>query len=209
MNRNSEIYYVISSETHLSMTISWSTATAILHDHPDANITSYNSDEEAFNVCSKLHRKRISLEKKKRDAEHIPTYYTDGSYQPDRNKAGYAAVLVQNGEVLSNKVGKMAHNQPKNSTTAEMAAVMGAIGDARGRGYKKIVICYDCKAVKDPLETKKEYKDGYVRNYVAYMKKHMENIEIEFRKVKAHASEEKGGNRYNKEADKLAKRAIA
>ena len=208
MNQTSVIYYLVSGETHLSMTISQTTANEAMLKHPDSQITSYHSDVEAFNTFSKLHRKRMSLEKKKRDEDYVPTYYTDGSYRHDRNKAGYAAVLVQDGKILCNKVGKMAHNQIKNSTTAEMAAVMGAIGDARGRGYKKIIICYDCNAIKDSLESKKESKEGYVRNYVAYMKKHSQNIEIEFKKVKAHASEEKGGDKFNQEADKLAKRVI-
>ena len=208
MNQTSETYYIICGATHLSMTTRRIVALETIKKHPDATITEFTSESDAFFTYTKISRKKDREEKERRNAEFIPTYYTDGSYRHDKAKAGYAAVLVQNGEILGTKVGKMAHNQPRNSTTAEMAAVMGAIGDARGRGYKKIRICYDCNAVKDSLNAKKESKEKYVRTYVAYIKKHSQNIEIEFVKVKAHVSETKGGDRFNKEADKLARSLI-
>ena len=130
--------------------------------------------------------------------------YVDGSYNDANKKVGLGVIMGVGGDIV--RISKeVAANDliSMRNVAGEIKASEEAIKYALEHGAKKIVIYHDYEGIakwcngqwKTNLEGTKAYKEFYLSV--------KDKIEIEFIKVKGHS-----GNKYNDEADILAKKSI-
>lgn len=130
--------------------------------------------------------------------------YVDGSYNDANKKVGLGVIMGVGGDIV--RISKeVAANDliSMRNVAGEIKASEEAIKYALEHGAKKIVIYHDYEGIakwcngqwKTNLEGTKAYKEFYLSV--------KDKIVIEFIKVKGHS-----GNKYNDEADILAKKSI-
>lgn len=130
--------------------------------------------------------------------------YVDGSYNIATGEFSYGVVMFHQGQEL--------HFSRKfnDSDLAEMRNVAGEIKGAEAAmeyaytyGMDRITIYHDYEGIaKWPLRQWKANKTG-TQAYQAFYDKISESVDITFVKVKGHS-----GDKYNDEADRLAKEAL-
>lgn len=137
------------------------------------------------------------------DAGAIPHIYVDGSYSDQLNQYGWSFVVVENGSIVYQKFGTGSNKKylPSQQVGGEVVAVLQALGYAIKKGYKEVCICYDYVGIEKWATGEWQSKKAIARAYVYYLQDKFDNIEVSFKKVKAHS-----GNQYNNLADSLAKR---
>ena len=134
--------------------------------------------------------------------------FVDGSYNPKEEKAGYGALIFD----ASKEKSMLYKAFPKNyapeivqlrNVAAELEAAKDSIRFAIGMNAKRITIYHDYTGISDWAEGRWKAKNDLTKEYVRFIEKVKDDIEIEFVKVPAH-----DGIKYNEEADKLAKRSL-
>ena len=130
--------------------------------------------------------------------------YVDGSCDSKAKISTYGIIVV-----LPDKIKKY-HGQvvgiPDNicdSRSAEFGATIQAVGIALSLGVKKLVIKYDCKAIADCLKGKVKKSDKVGLWFRGLYEKRREKMKIKLKKVKAHSND-----KYNEEADRLARTTL-
>lgn len=129
--------------------------------------------------------------------------YTDGSYNESTNTYGAGLVYFCNGEKFTTK---FSGDEPELSKSrqyaGEVLAAMYATKKAEKEGVTELTIYHDLEHIrKFPLYEWKPDKQ-ISKDYTVFMRTAMKHMKIKFVKVKAHS-----GNKYNEEADLLAKEA--
>lgn len=130
--------------------------------------------------------------------------YVDGSYDIKSKQYGSGVVIFWRGQKLTFS---FKGNEPElitmRNVAGEIKAAQRAMEFAKEKGANKIIIYYDYEGIEKwctrAWEAKKEGTQLYVKAYQEISK----SIKIEFVKVQAHT-----GDKYNEEADRLAKGAI-
>ena len=132
------------------------------------------------------------------------TAYVDGSYNVATKEYSYGAVIFAGDkkECFSEKF-----NDPELATmrnvAGELEGSMKAMRYAVEAGAKELDIFYDCEGIeKWCTGAWKTNKDG-TKAYKAFYEKISQKVKVNFHKVKGHS-----GDRYNDEADVLAKAAL-
>ncbi len=154
--------------------------------------------------------------------------YVDGSYNPSINKYAFGCIIVreregeeseketldtfeafleeeESCEVVTTLKGSGSNPEVAKirNVAGEMLGAMNAVRWARKQGYDALDIYYDYAGIEMWATGKWKAKNEYTQSYAEYMKKSMAEIDIQFKKVEAHT-----GNKYNEQADKLAKSAL-
>lgn len=130
--------------------------------------------------------------------------YVDGSYDVNTHQYGSGVVILWQGEkkTFSFK-GDTPELADMRNVAGEIVGAQKAMEFAIENKAKKIIIYYDYEGIEKwctgAWRAKKEGTQMYVKAY----KKMVQEIQIEFVKVRAHT-----GDKYNEEADILAKAAI-
>ncbi len=126
--------------------------------------------------------------------------YIDGSYKD--GYCGYAVCIFRNGMHLENIVGNYQDIHGLGNVSAELTAAKEGVLYAIRNGYSEINIYYDYAGIKDFLGREVHEKEE-VNNYILFMKEKLEEINIQFIKIKGHSRIV-----YHNLADELAKKAI-
>lgn len=130
--------------------------------------------------------------------------YVDGSYNVATGEFSYGVVMFHDGKELH------FNRKFNDASLAEMRNVAGEIKGAEAameyavdNGMKKLSIYHDYEGIaKWPLRQWKANKEG-TKAYQAFYDSIAKNVEVTFIKVKGHS-----GDKYNDEADRLAKEAL-
>lgn len=136
--------------------------------------------------------------------ELLDVAYVDGSYNAATGEFSYGVVMFHGGRELHFN---RKYNDP---SLAEMRNVAGEIKGAEAameyaynNNMKKLTIYHDYEGIaKWPLRLWKANKEG-TKAYQIFYDKISESVDITFVKVKGHS-----GDKYNDEADRLAKEAL-
>ncbi|HHX63094.1 MAG TPA: reverse transcriptase-like protein [Epulopiscium sp.] len=130
--------------------------------------------------------------------------YVDGSYDVKTHQYGSGVVILWKGEkqVFSFK-GDTPQLADMRNVAGEIVGAQRAMEFALENKAKKVIIYYDYEGIEKwctgAWKAKKEGTQMYAQAYERLKKQ----IEVEFVKVRAHT-----GDKYNEEADILAKKAI-
>lgn len=130
--------------------------------------------------------------------------YVDGSCNASMKICTYGIVLIFPDKIK--KYSGQVLGVPKNvcnSRAAELGATVMALGVAASFGVKKLVLKYDCKAIADTANGKYKKSDILGEWFHNIYLKRREDIKIKLKKVKAHSRD-----KYNEEADVLARKAM-
>ena len=203
-------YYAVRKGRNTGIFLTWNECKAQVEGFKGAEYKSFTETQEAEQYLNKVSNNYCSASNSSKDREGKLLAYVDGSYNKDNNVSGYGIVLVENEEVLYTE--KMALKDNKfnshRNIFGEVKASERAVQIALERGFKSVCIVYDYKGVEYWMTGEWECRNELTQQYKRNMDDYKKDIEISFIKVKSHASEENGGDKFNEMADKLAKEAV-
>lgn len=131
--------------------------------------------------------------------------YVDGSFEVSLGRYAYGCViLTPEGEIIRKFGGG---NEPEaaalRNVTGEMLGAMNAVKWSLEHGYTAVDIRYDYMGIEMWATGGWKAKNPLTQKYAEYMQKNAAKIKITFKKIAAHT-----GDKYNEEADQLAKAAL-
>lgn len=131
--------------------------------------------------------------------------YVDGSFEVSLGRYAYGCViLTPEGEIIRKSGGG---NEPEaaalRNVTGEMLGAMNAVKWSLEHGYTAVDIRYDYMGIEMWATGGWKAKNPLTKKYAEYMQKNAAKIKITFKKIAAHT-----GDKYNEEADQLAKAAL-
>lgn len=131
--------------------------------------------------------------------------YVDGSFQKDLGKYSFGCVLLlPDGEIVRESgSGENPESLALRNVTGEMLGAMYAVKWCEVNGYTAVKICYDYMGIEMWATGGWKTNNPLTQKYAAFMQESAGRIEITFQKIAAHT-----GDKYNEEADKLAKAAL-
>ncbi|HEX7064276.1 MAG TPA: ribonuclease H family protein [Bacillales bacterium] len=149
-----------------------------------------------------LEKARIFLSGK--DASEAIAIYIDGSYKESVGLYSYGCVILSPEQETFSGVGLDQADASLRNVAGELLGAMKAIEWACQHQYKAVVLYHDYTGLAKWASGEWTARTEQTREYVAFLEQYRERIDISFVKVEAHS-----GNRYNDEADRLAKQALA
>lgn len=133
------------------------------------------------------------------------TAYVDGSFDVKIGKYSFGCVmLTPEGEIVRESGnGDNPQSLALRNVTGEMLGAMFAVKWSAVNGYSAVEICYDYMGIEMWATGGWKAKNDLTQKYAAFMRENAKRIRITYRKIAAHT-----GDKYNEEADKLAKAAL-
>ncbi len=143
--------------------------------------------------------------------EKVPTgfdgilAYVDGSYSEALAKYAFGCILIKpDGEIIRKSGnGDNPDSLAIRNVAGEMLAAMNAVKWCRENGFSSLKICYDYAGIEMWATGRWKTNNELTRKYAEYMMEKAGSMQISYKKIAAHT-----GDRYNEEADKLAKEAL-
>ncbi|MCT3116730.1 MAG: ribonuclease H family protein [Lactococcus lactis] len=195
-------YYAVREGVKTGIFTSWNEAKKYVTGYSNAKYKSFSSIEDAKEFMNVDNNKKIYS----RISDNLSLQaYVDGSFSESKNLYSYGVVILNQNKVIKQLAGT---GNDKNlismrNVAGELLGAMTAIEYAFEHNYEQIEIFYDYMGIEMwATGNWKSNKDG-TKNYVEFISKYKNKINIIFSKVKAHS-----GVEYNELADKLATRAM-
>lgn len=131
--------------------------------------------------------------------------YVDGSFNKELRKYAFGCVLIKpDGEIIRESGnGDNPESLALRNVTGEMLGAMYAVKWSEVNGYRAVKICYDYMGIEKWATGGWRANKNLTQKYAAFMQESGRRIQITFQKIAAHT-----GDKYNEEADKLAKAAL-
>ncbi len=131
--------------------------------------------------------------------------YVDGSFDEKIGKYAFGCViLTPEGEIIRRfGNGNNPQSMALRNVTGEMLGAMYAVKWCHKYGYSAIEICYDYMGIEMWATGGWKAKNELTQKYAAFMREHGRKLSISFCKIAAHT-----GDKYNEEADQLAKTGL-
>jgi len=189
-------YYAVKKGRHPGIYTSWDACKAEVEGFSGAAYKSFKTEKEA--------RAWIKGPKPVR-MDHGLIAYVDGSFNIKTKVYGYGAVLIDGGQVIQRLSGSDDDEElaSMRNVAGEINGAMAAVDYAITHGYDGIVLYYDYMGICQWATGEWKANKAGTKAYADYMQKAMKKIGIWFEKVEAHS-----GDRFNDEADALAKKAV-
>lgn len=176
----------------------WSEAQKQVNGYGGAEFKSFKNrkDAEEYLNLGKTNQQNILKSK------NILQIYTDGSYNQDKNIAGYGIVFVKNNKIIHEVSGKVnAQDVSSRNVIGEIwGALLGVTIAIKGK-YKEVELMYDFANLERWAIGTYKANTSLSKMYTNKMQNMMKQINIIFTKVEAHT-----GVTYNERADVLAKK---
>lgn len=133
------------------------------------------------------------------------TAYVDGSFNKKIGRYAFGCVLLLPDDRIVRESGN--GNNPESlalrNVTGEMLGAMFAVKWCSKHGYPAVEICYDYMGIEMWATGGWSAKNSLTQKYAQFMQENSRKLDISFKKIVAHT-----GDKYNEEADKLAKAAL-
>lgn len=144
-------------------------------------------------------------EKTKVSVKETLEAYVDGSFSKHTNQYSSGIILIDQGEIIfqTGRVYDTDKYRESHQIAGEVFGAAEAIRKAIEMGYHSIVIYYDYLGIEKWATGEWKANKPVSQDYVTFIQTRRPQIDIHFKKVKAHT-----GNRYNELADQLAKDAL-
>lgn len=195
-------YYSVKSGRKPGIYNTWEKCKEQVIGFPGAEYKKFSSHEEAEQFLGSESVKMDMETERLREGE--ASVYVDGSFDLETMSYSYGVVIL---------TGKEIHRMSGREEDPEMALMRNVSGELKGamkamewaieNEIRTLYLHYDYTGIERWAKGDwKTNKDG-TKAYKAYFDSIKDKIKVEFIKVKAHS-----GNKYNEEADKLAKEAI-
>lgn len=131
--------------------------------------------------------------------------YVDGSFNKELGRYAFGCVLIMpdGGIIRESGNGDNPESLELRNVTGEMLGAMYAVRWSEVNGYSAVKICYDYMGIEMWATGGWKANKSLTQKYAAFMQESGSRIQITFQKIAAHT-----GDKYNEEADKLAKAAL-
>ena len=187
----------------------WDACKASVDGYPGAEYKSFYSEEEAdayLTGAADLMQNRIDEDgQADQSAADQIVAYVDGSFSKEIGKYSFGCVIIKpDGEIIRESGnGDDSESLKQRNVTGEMLGAMFAVKWCEVNGYPAIKICYDYMGIEMWATGGWKANNDLTQKYAAFMRACGTRIRISFQKIAAHT-----GDKYNEEADKLAKAAL-
>ena len=162
--------------------------------------------ESYMNVHEALFSERYDSEEEVMEslADGEAFAYVDGSNLDDGSKFSWGIVLFTNeGKVNISGQSDDERFTPHRNVSGELFSSVNATDYAIKQGLNKIIICHDFSGIRHWALGEWETESNLAKFYKAFYQKAMKSIDVQFVKADGHT-----GDKFNEEADVLAKEAL-
>ena len=162
--------------------------------------------ESYMNVNEALFSERYDSEEEVMEslADGEAFAYVDGSNLSDGSKFSWGIVLFTNeGKVNISGQSDDERFTPHRNVSGELFASVNATNYAMKQGLNKIIIYHDFTGIRHWALGEWETESNLSKFYKAFYQKAMKSIDVQFVKADGHT-----GDKFNEEADLLAKEAL-
>lgn len=189
----------------------WDACKASVDGYSGAQYKSFLSEEEAraylegtSNPLVHSPEEHPDDKRNERRADQVIAY-VDGSFQKELSRYSFGCVLlIPEGEIIRESGnGENPESLALRNVTGEMLGAMYAVKWCEVNGYQAVKICYDYMGIEMWATGGWKTNNSLTQKYAEFMRKSAGRIKITFQKIAAHT-----GDKYNEEADQLAKAAL-
>lgn len=197
--------YAVKKGKKIGIFKTWNECKESVEGYPGAEYKGFFTEEEANEYLSGVESIGIISEKKEEGLSEQVIAYVDGSYNEEIGKYAFGCViLTPRGEIIKEfGNGDNPESIMLRNVTGEMLGAMFAVKWCDKNGYSAIKICYDYMGIEKWVTGEWKAKQNLTQKYTEFMRENSKKLCISFEKVVAHT-----GNKYNEEADRLAKAAL-
>ncbi len=186
----------------------WEECRPAVDGYPGAEFKSFSTREEALAYLGKESGASADegwMAPSMEPGENQVVAYVDGSFDEKIGKYTFGCImLLPGGEIVRESGnGDNPDSVLLRNVTGEMLGAMFAVKWGIENGYASIKLCYDYSGIEMWATGQWKAKNDLTKKYADFMKDNAGKIEILFQKVEAHT-----GDKYNEEADRLAKTAL-
>ncbi|MDE7310909.1 MAG: ribonuclease H family protein [Eubacterium sp.] len=212
--------YAVRNGRQTGLFATWDECKRLVHGYPGAVYKSFETEQEALaylavaeqqnmppqmSEAKQQDRQQIQEPEAQASAEDLLIAYVDGSYEHKKKRYSFGCVLLTpQGEIIRESG---SGNDPKSlalrNVSGEMQGAMFAVKWAISHGYEAVDIRYDYAGIEQWATHGWQAKNELTKQYAEYMERCGSRIRMTFTKIAAHT-----GDRYNEEADQLAKKAL-
>lgn len=199
--------YAVKKGRKIGIFKTWDECKTSVDGYSGAEYKSFSTEEEANEYLSGIVKNELNINSEKREG-YLPNQiiaYVDGSFDEKIGKYAFGCViLTPNGEIIRESGnGDNPESIALRNVTGEMLGAMFAVKWCDKNGYSAIEICYDYMGIEMWVTGSWKAKNSLTQKYAEFMKENSKKLNISFKKIAAHT-----GNKYNEEADRLAKAAL-
>ena len=209
--------YAVKKGKSIGLFSSWEECRASVEGYPGAEFKSFATREEAQAYLEggapAAGEERPAAEPAKTvlpppaagEPRGLLTAYVDGSFDARLGRYSFGCVLLlPSGEIIRRSgSGDNPESAALRNVTGEMLGAMYAVRWCAKNGYPALKLCYDYMGIEMWAVGGWKAKNELTQKYALFMQKYGKKLTITFRKIAAHT-----GDRYNEEADRLAKAAL-
>lgn len=185
----------------------WDDCKASVHGYPGAEFKGFFTEKEANEYLQRTGKDESDVFSEEGEGclKNQIVAYVDGSFDKKIGKYAFGCVIITpDGEIVrASGNGDNPESLALHNVTGEMLGAMFAVKWCAKNGYSAIKICYDYFGIEKWTTGEWKAKNSLTQKYAEFMRKNRETLNISFQKIAAHT-----GNKYNEEADKLAKAAL-
>lgn len=199
MNLAKVKFYAVRKGRNNGIYNTWNECKEQINGFSGAEYKSFTTIEEAKAYIDGESRVKIQ------EGKEIVKAYVDGSYEHSIREYGSGVVIIKNEEVVKtySKKGNDKDLVGMRNVAGEIEAAKIAMNYCTDNNINNLILYFDYEGIeKWCLGSWKANKEGTIK-YKKFYDDIKDKLNVEFVKVKAHS-----GNKYNDEADKLAKKAI-
>ena len=199
--------YAVKKGKKTGIFYNWDDCKASVDGYPGAEFKGFFTEEEAKEYLSGIeqNKKNDITDKAEECSKNQIIAYVDGSFDESIGKYSFGCIIIKpNGEIVRESGnGDNPESVALRNVTGEMLGAMFAVKWCVINGYSAIQICYDYSGIEMWATGGWKAKNNLTQKYAAFMNDNGKKIDISFKKIAAHT-----GDKYNEEADKLAKKAL-
>ncbi len=184
---------------------SWDECRASVDGYPGAEYKGFPTEKEAREYLSGIKEEVADAFSEEKGEPGQLIAYVDGSFDAEIGKYAFGCVMIRpDGEIVRESGnGNNPESVALRNVTGEMLGAMFAVKWCDKNGYSAVRICYDYMGIEMWATGQWRAKNDLTRKYARFMQEHGRRLRITFQKIAAHT-----GNRYNEEADRLARKAL-
>lgn len=193
--------YAVKAGRKTGLFYSWSECEAQVKGYPGAKFKSFSTMHEAQAYLSDA---PDNMNEALANPQNKAIAYVDGSYDPSSKRYGSGAVLFYGENRFTySKAGEDPELVEMRNVAGELFAAMAVMNYCVTNAIPELDLYYDYEGIC--AWAKREWKANKKGTlaYQSYYREISSKLKVHFIKVKAHS-----GDRYNEEADRLAKEAI-
>lgn len=191
-------YAVVNGKEGNKIYKDWNTCERNVKGISGAKFKKFNNENDA--------KKFIENGSRVDDREPSVIAYVDGSFNESTNSYGYGLVIVAGDVVLHTAKGSGCNPEitSQRNVAGEIFGALHAVKYAKDNQIPELTIAYDYKGIECWVTKEWRANTPLTKAYGEAINIEMsKNLYIKFKKVKAHS-----GNKFNEQADYLAKQAV-